>query len=175
MAISPVLLGRVAKPAAPILTYSPSNPGHFTISNWASNITYTVSGGTQTGSDFAVTSVGTPATITAKFAGGLQSTASTALTLAHQWYATGVASTIPEDEGCGPRGDTCCPSGYLNVSTGQTCGVGPGTQQPSLCGGGCPDDCYYRGAIDCYNRALTDYSGSGYTLTGSVWGKAVNA
>ncbi len=176
MALNPVLMSHALVPSAPTLVYSGTTQGLFTISNWAANITYTGSGCTISGDQVTVTAIGTPATVTAKYTGGINSSSSSALTLQHQWLNTGVVYTIPADEGCSPRGDQCCPTGYLNVTTGQTCGTGPGTQQDGLCSGGCaPGDCYYRGAVDCYSRALTDYSSSGYVLTGSVWGKAVNA
>lgn len=155
-------------PAVPVLTYSADS--QFTISNYNAALTYAVTGCTRSGS--SLTSVSNNATITAAYGEGTPSAARTMLILAHTYYSTGYASTTSPVESCGGSAWAYCSSGYSDVVTGST-NFGSGTYQPSLCGGSCPATCFYNGAGNCYNRALTDYTSSGYTLQGSKWGKSV--
>jgi hypothetical protein len=153
-------------PAVPTLTYSAQNT--FTITNYDATLTYTVTGATRTGNQ--LTAVTNGATIKAAWAPGApQSAARTMNVLAHGRVLTTVAAT-PQDTGCGTRPGQCCPSGILNTS-GATCSSGPGTLVPdAFCGGSCPGNCFGE-YLTCYNWYWTNYTASGYTLIGTVWGK----
>lgn len=163
----------LSAPAAPQLSYTAE--GQFTITNYDSSLTYAVVGATRTGN--LLTSVTNGATITAAYSTGAPtSAASTMNVLAHARVLTdgiGVTST-----GCGPRGDICCPGGRILNTAGQVCGGAPGSLAPdNFCDGTpgypCPGFCYQL-TVACYNWYWTNYTSSGYTLIGNIWGKATN-
>jgi hypothetical protein len=160
-------------PPAPTLSYTAE--GQFTITNYDANLVYAVSGATRTGN--LLTSVSNGATITTAYAvGATTSNVSTMNVLANARVLTtsiGVTNT-----GCGPRPDICCPDGRILNTSGQVCGGSPGSLAPdSFCdvgfGAPCPGNCYQL-TVTCYNWYWTDYSGSGYTLIGQIWGRATN-
>lgn len=154
-------------PAVPTLTYSAQ--GTFTITNYDPTLTYTVTGATRTGNQ--LTGVSNGATITAAWAPGApQSAARTMNVLAHGRVLTTLAAS-PSSSGCGPRGFVACPGGTITNTSGSTGCDGPGTVGP-FCGGSCTDPPCYGNFCSCYNYYWTDYTGSGYTLIGTVWGKA---
>lgn len=165
-----------ATPATPILAYTAQN--QFTISNYDPTLTYAVSGGTRSGSVITISSVGTTATVTAKYDRGLiASSARSMLTAAYSRVLTSVASTAGS-AGCSPRGTLCCPSGILDTS-GNTCAPGPGTQGAfAECNipTGCSQQQCFGLFITCWNWRWNNYStgpeGTGYTLIGNTWGKA---
>ena len=165
----------LSAPAAPQLSYTAQ--GQFTITNYNASLTYAVIGATRTGN--LLTSVSNGATITAAYSvGAPASAASTMNVLAHARVlygaATGVTST-----GCGPRPNLCCPGGLILDSNGTSCGGAPGSfiadpnQAAAFCGGACNDNCWQL-TIACYNWYWTNYTSSGYTLIGNIWGKATN-
>lgn len=160
--------GKGATPAIPTLTYTAEN--QFTISDYDSTFTYTVTNGTRSGAVVTVTSAS--ATISARTSKSVVASGTRSLlTLANGRVLTTVASTMGS-EGCGPRPNLCCSSGILNTN-GDTCGGSPGTVVPdNFCGNTCdPGNCFGL-YMTCYNWYWTDYTSSGYTLQGSVWGKA---
>jgi len=165
----------LSSPAAPILSYTAQ--GQFTITNYNASLTYAVIGATRSGN--LLTGVSNGATITAAYASGAPvSNTSTMNVLAHARVlyggATGVTST-----GCGPRDNLCCPSGLILDTNGTVCGGAPGSfiadpnQAAAFCGGACNDNCWQL-TIACYNWYWTNYTSSGYTLIGNIWGKATN-
>lgn len=157
-------------PSAPVLAYTAQ--GTFTINNYDAALTYTVTGATRTGNQ--LTAVTNGATIRAAYAAGAtQSAASTMYVANHGRVLTG-SPTNKTDTGCGPRPTMCCDGGQITNVDGSTCDGSPGSLAPdNFCGGSCNGNCYQK-TISCYNWYWTDYSSSGYTLIGSVWGKAVN-
>jgi len=157
-----------ATPAIPALTYSAAN--QFTITNYDSSLTYVLTNCTRSGA--LVTPTGATATVAAQYPHGLfPSTARQALTAAHGRVQDSVYSGPHSDAGCGPRGGTTCGGGSLSdMSGGNYSGIGT---QGDFCGGACPGDCYGYFNFYCYNWHWTDYSGSGYSLIGSTWGKVV--
>lgn len=165
-----------ATPTVPTLSYSAQ--GQFTITNYDSLLTYTVVNGTRSGNVITVSSTGTTATVTAKYSRGLVSSASSSmLTAAHGRVLSSIATSLGS-EGCGHRSDLCCPGGTILDTSGAVCGGAPGTRTAGGCGGGCPEGPYdpfeagcFTLYVTCWNWYWTDYSGSGYSLIGSVWGK----
>lgn len=166
------LLG-LSAPSAPTLSYTAQ--GQFTITNYNASLTYAVVGATRTGN--LLTSVTNGATITAAYSSGAPvSNVSTMNVLANARVLTDSIGVT--DTGCGPRGNLCCPSPRILDTAGNVCGGAPGSLAPDgFCdtGGGapCPGNCYQL-TIACYNWYWTDYTSSGYTLIGQVWGKATN-
>ena len=163
----------LSDPDAPTLSYTAQ--GQFTITNYNASLTYVVVGATRSGN--LLTSVSNGATITSAFASGAPtSAASTMNVLAHARVLTdsiGVTST-----GCGPRDSICCPGGRIQNAAGATCGGYPGSIAPdNFCDGTpgypCPGYCYQL-TVACYNWYWTNYASLGYTLIGSIWGRATN-
>lgn len=160
--------GLGATPAVPSLTYTAEK--QFTITDYDATLEYTVSGGTRSGAVITVTTTGVTATVTAKYPRAvLASSARQMLTAAHGIVLDSVASN-PGSTGCGPRGDIACPGGTVTGTGGDTYVRGPGTVG-DYCGGSCPGNCYGLFGT-CWYYHWTDYSGSGYTQQGNVWGKA---
>jgi hypothetical protein len=155
-------------PAAPVLAYTAQ--GQFTISNYDASLTYVVAGATRNGA--ILTGVSDGATVkTAYTATSPQSAASTMRVAAHGIVLDSVASS-PSSTGCGPRPEVPCPGGTVSGPSGASGCAGPGTQG-DFCGGACPGNCFGN-FCTCWYYHWTDYSSSGYTLIGNVWGKAVN-
>jgi hypothetical protein len=161
-------------PPPPTLSYTAQN--QFTITNYNAALVYAVSGATRAGS--LLTSVSNGATIATSYAvGATISNVSTMNVLAHGRVLT--TSFGVTDTGCGPRGNICCPGGTIQDTSGNVCGGAPGSyiadpaQAAAFCGGACDYNCYQL-TVTCYNWYFTDYTGSGYTLMGNVWGKATN-
>lgn len=154
-------------PPVPTLAYTAQ--GTFTITNYDPTLTYTVTGATRSGSQ--LTGISSGATIkTAYSPGAPQSAARTMYVANHGIVLTTVAAT-PSSTGCGPRPDLCCPAGTTQSAVSPVqCGGSPGTRG-DYCGGSCPGDCFGL-FVTCRNYYWTDYSSSGYTLIGSIWGKA---
>lgn len=155
-----------ATPAVPILSYTAQS--QFTITNYDSTLQYSVTGGSRLGNIINISNVGTTATVSAKYPRSTVSSENKSLLTAA--YArvlygpgTGVGSA-----GCGSR-YVCCPSGMIHNTNGDQCLSG-GTQGCfAECCGTCADCTGL--FLTCYNWYWTDYTGSGYTLLGSVWGK----
>jgi hypothetical protein len=155
-------------PAAPVLAYTAEN--QFTISNYDAALTYVVAGATRAGA--VLTGVSDGATVKVAYSvGSPESAPSTMRVAAHARVLDSIASS-PSSAGCGPRGFVACPPGTISNPDGTAGCAGPGTQG-DFCGGACPGDCFGN-FCTCWNWHWTDYSGSGYTLIGNVWGKAVN-
>lgn len=167
----------LSAPATPNLSYTAQST--FTITNYDATLTYAVTGATRSGNQ--LTSVTNNATITAAYASGAPVSGTRTMLVANNAriltsFATNVVST-----GCGPRPDLCCPGGTIANTSGQVCGGAPGSfiadpnQAAAFCGGQCNDNCWQL-AWGCWNWRWTNYStgpdGTGYTLIGSVWGKA---
>ena len=164
----------LSAPPVPQISYTAA--GQFTITNYNSSLTYVVSGATRSGS--LLSSVSNGATITATYSAGAPvSNASTMNVQAHGRVLTSVVST-PFSVGCSPRGNITCPGGSVLGVDGATSGGAPGTQGCFYqCEGNCscgPNGPCFGLFVTCYNSYITDYSGSGYTLIGSIWGKATN-
>ncbi len=167
-----------ATPAVPALTYTTQN--QFTISNYDPTLTYLVSGGTRSVNIITVSSVGSTATVTARYGRGLvASSAKSMLTAAYSRVLTSVAST-PSDTGCGPRNNITCTGGTILDTNGTVSGGAPGSliqdpaQGASFCGGACDTNCWSLSVV-CWNWRWNNYStgpdGTGYTLLGNTWGK----
>ena len=158
--------GKAAAPAKPTLSYSAEN--QFTITNYDTTVDYVLTGCTRAGN--IITPSSSTATVASKYPRALvNSAAAQGLTAVHTRVLTTVSES-PASQGCGPRPSTCCTSGILAVD-GHTC-EGTGTQVPD---GWCNNECIgwcFGLYLTCYNYYWTDYSGSGYALIGSTWGKA---
>lgn len=168
--------GLGATPPTPTLAYTGLK--QFTITNYDSTLTYTLTNCTRSGSVITVTNVGTNATVTARYGRGLSaSAAGTGATLANGRVLTG-APTNYTDTGCGPRGTSCCSGGQILNVDGSTCSSVGSLAPDNFCGGSCPGNCFQM-TISCYSYYWTDYTSSGYTISGSttstssVWGKVL--
>lgn len=163
--------GKGATPPVPTLAYTGER--QFTISDYDSTLTYTLSGCTRVGNVITVTTTGVTATVTAQYPRGLlESAARSMLTAAHARVLDSVQQTF-SSAGCGPRSNSCCSSTWIMDVNGTTCGGAPGTQGSwTECGGSCPGNCYGYFNVQCWSWHWTDYSASGYTKQGNVWGKA---
>ena len=164
----------LSSPPAPQLSYTAQ--GQFTITNYNASFTYAVIGATRTGN--LLTSVTNGATITAAYSSGAPvSATSTMNVLAHARVLTDSISLT--STGCGPRDSICCPDGRIQNTAGAVCGGYPGSfiadpgQAAAFCNGQCNDNCWSL-TVNCYNWYWTNYTSSGYTLIGNVWGKATN-
>ena len=161
----------LSAPATPNLSYTAQST--FTITNYDATLTYAVTGATRSGNQ--LTSVTNNATITAAYAAGAPvSAARTMLVANNVRILTSVAGGVGS-EGCGPRPTICCPGNTIQNTNGDQCGS-VGTQGNFAgCSGCAPGDCFGL-FLTCWNWRWTNYStgpdGTGYTLIGSVWGKA---
>jgi hypothetical protein len=155
-------------PAAPVLAYTAQ--GQFTITNFDATLTYTVTGATRTGA--VLTGVSDGATVKVAYTSTSPQSAPSTMRVAAHARILDTQVSAPSSTGCGPRPDLCCPDGTIMSAAGNQCGGAPGTQG-DWCGGACPGNCYGT-FVTCWTWHWTDYSGSGYTLIGNVWGKAVN-
>lgn len=146
--------GRIT-PATPTLSYAGSGTtdnGKFTITNYDASYTYTVSGGTLSGSTLTVTSATGSATISAITPKGLSSSASRTA-YRHAADQTSVAFTQCYNPCGNCRTD-------VNPHT-WSCGCGSGCNDA---GGGQWGDCICRGPGYSY---WNNYGTSGYTWSGS--------
>lgn len=167
----------LSAPAVPTLSYTAQST--FTITNYNASLTYVVVGASRSGDQ--LTSVTNNATITAAYSAGAPvSAARTMLVAAYARILTSVNTNITST-GCGPRADICCPSGTIQTTAGNQCGGAPGSLAPdNFCDGTpgypCNGNCYQL-TVTCWNWRWNNYStgpeGTGYTLIGNVWGKAV--
>jgi hypothetical protein len=164
--------GKGAVPSVPNLSYTAE--GQFTITNYDSSLTYTVSGATRSGN--LLTNVSNNATITAKYQRSVPSSAARTMNVAaNVRILTSVAAT-PGSAGCGPRGTICCPGSSIVNTDGGQCVPGPGTQGSfAECDGVCSRENCFGLFLTCWNWRWTNYStgpdGTGYTLIGNTWGK----
>lgn len=161
-----------AVPSVPTLTYTAQN--QFTIGNYDSSLTYTVTGGTRSGSVITVSTVGTTATVTARYGRGVAASAARSMLTAAYARVLTTSAGVVGGAGCGPRPTACCPGSTIMNTNGNTCGSG-GTQGAfAECGSSCPGNCYGL-FITCWNWRWNNYSdgtdGTGYTLIGNTWGK----
>ena len=167
----------LSAPAVPVLSYTAEST--FTITNYDATLTYVVVGASPSGNQ--LTSVTNNATITAAYSAGAPvSAARTMLVAAYARILTSVVST-PTDTGCGPRNNINCPDGTIQSTAGNQSGGAPGSLAPdNFCDGKpgypCDGNCYQL-TVTCWNWRWNNYStgpeGTGYTLIGNVWGKAV--
>jgi hypothetical protein len=158
--------GKGAAPAVPTLSYTAQN--QFTITNYDSTLDYTLTNCTRS-TDIITPTSGT-ATVTAKYPRALISSAArTAYTANHGIVLDSIASS-PSSAGCSPRGFVGCPGGTVTDTAGNTGCAGPGTQGP-FCGTDCDASSCFGNFCTCWYYHWTDYSGSGYSLIGTVWGK----
>lgn len=156
-------------PPVPTLSYTAERT--YTITNYDANLTYTVTGATRSGN--TITGATNGATITSAYApGATQSAARTMNLLAHSRVLTTIYSGLGS-AGCSPRPDYYCQGGSILDTSGNTYLPGPGTfhpNNPGPCDWQC-NDCWLLFGT-CYNWYWTNYSGNGYTLFGSWWGKS---
>lgn len=159
--------GKGATPPVPTLSYTAQS--QFTITNYDSTLQYSVTGASRSGNIVNINSVGTTATVNAKYSRSTISSANRSLlTAAHARVLYGPGTGVGR-AGCGPQ-TVCCPSGMIHNPDGSQCGCCGTRGCFAECCGRC-EDCTGN-FLTCYNWYWTDYSGSGYTLIGSVWGKA---
>lgn len=164
--------GKGATPPIPTLSYTAEK--QFTITNYDPTLIYDVVNATRSASVITINNTGTTATITSKYTRSVISSSSkNMLTAIHTRVLTSSAGGV-SSEGCGPRPTICCPVTITGVD-GSTCGSG-GTRGNFAGCPTCPSQPFEAGCfglfLTCWNWYWTDYSGSGYNLFGSVWGKA---
>lgn len=167
----------LSAPPVPNLSYTAD--GVFTITNYNATFNYTTTGATRSGDQ--LTSVSNNATITARYAAGAPVSAARTMLVAANARVLTTVNTGIGSEGCGPRPNICCPGSSILNTNGDQCGGAPGTQGNFAGCSGCapfpgPGDCYGT-FLTCWNWRWTNYSdgtdGTGYTLIGNTWGKAV--
>lgn len=169
--------GGISSPDTPTLSYTAQ--GEFTIINYSASLTYTVVGATRTNDK--LTNVTNNATITAAYSAGAPVSSARTMLVANNVRILTSVSTSLTSTGCGTRPDLCCPGGTIQNTSGAVCGGAPGSLAPdNFCDGTpgypCNGNCYQL-TVNCWNWRWTNYDtgpdGTGYTLIGSVWGKAV--
>ena len=167
----------LSTPAVPVLSYTAQST--FTITDYNATLTYVVVGATRSGNQ--LTSVTNNSTITAAYSSGAPVSAARTMLVANYARILTSVNTSITSTGCGPRDSICCPSGTIQNTNGDQCGGYPGSLAPNnFCDGTpgypCDGNCYQL-TVACWNWRWNNYStgpeGTGYTLIGTVWGKAV--